>query len=216
MDVERLATYMKRFKKIDGRFSPWVFWGVMNPVNAVQLALQVKGNWMEIGSFKGKSLIPMMLLAEPHETVVSIEDFRATEKVCCGGTPRPTRPQFFDNVRRYCGNASVKRLKLFEMDSRKVDLNKLAQTGPYRIIHVDGNHREPFVACDFEMAYKVMAPNGLIIVDDYGSSNWPAVKKSVDLWLKTHDHDLKRLGVRENKALFSKEAFAPQLEFLRL
>lgn len=213
MDVEKLSRYMNKVKKIDGWFNPHVVWSMMIPINTAQVSAGVEGNWLEIGTFKGKSLIPMYLIRRLPETVVAIDNFRATEKACCGRQPRPTRPLFWKNLKAYCGKLG--QVRLIEKNSKHVTVEELMETGPYRFIHIDGGHDAKSLTRDLNLAYRVAAPNAVILIDDYGHRNWPQVKPTTKTWLLNNQHDLRLIGVKFNKAVFVRESFQENLRFLR-
>ena len=58
---------------------------------------------------------------------------------------------------------------LFEGYSWDQDIqHSLAYSGPFDIIHIDGDHTLPGKLHDLELARGLLASDGLVLVDDYG------------------------------------------------
>ena len=213
MDVAKLHYYMTRIKKISGWFDSHAVWAMMIPINAAQIAAEVTGNWLEIGTYQGRSFIPMYLIRRPLEAAVAVDNFRAKEKRCCGKKPRPTRQLFWNNLKLHCGDLG--HVRLIEKDSKQVTAAELMVTGPYRFIHIDGGHDAASLANDLGLAYQVAAPNAVILIDDYGHKAWPQVQAATQAWIRANDNDLRLIGVKFNKAIFVRETFKDRLRFLQ-
>lgn len=52
--------------------------------------------------------------------------------------------------------------------------------GPYHIIIIDGDHSAEGVRVDYEGYADMLRSGGLLVIDDYGSEDWPAVTAFVD------------------------------------
>jgi|GEM_PF-1861112 len=57
----------------------------------------------------------------------------------------------------------------------------------YDYILVDGDHSLEGVASDFELYGPLVKPGGLLIFDDYDTTDWPAIKPFVDEYVRTDD-----------------------------
>ena len=51
-----------------------------------------------------------------------------------------------------------------------------------RVVVLDGDHTYPGVANDLELTERIVAPGGIVVMDDHGDKNWPDVEEA------THDH----------------------------
>ena len=48
---------------------------------------------------------------------------------------------------------------------------------------IDGDHSAEGVAIDLVLAETIVAPDGIVVLDDYGDSNWPGVEQAVEAHL---------------------------------
>lgn len=55
-----------------------------------------------------------------------------------------------------------------------------AEQSTYNLLVIDGDHTYNGVAWDYRTFSHLVAPGGYIIIDDYGSADWPDIKKFVD------------------------------------
>ncbi len=77
------------------------------------------------------------------------------------------------------------------------------QKGPYHIIVIDGDHTSEGVRADFEGYADMLRSGGLLVIDDYGSDDWPAVTAFVDEIVRT-DPRFKSLVVIGKTAVFKR------------
>ena len=77
--------------------------------------------------------------------------------------------------------------------------------GPYDVIVIDGDHSYDGVKADFERYAEMVAPGGVLIVDDYGSDDWPDVTKYVDKVVKS-DNRFEQVGTLSRTAIFKRNA----------
>ena len=80
-------------------------------------------------------------------------------------------------------------------------LKKLDQL--YELIHVDGDHSYNGKVLDLELALANLAPNGVIVVDDYTNTNETGkiVKKATDDFIKKHKLKYQVFGTYTGHAL---------------
>lgn len=50
----------------------------------------------------------------------------------------------------------------------------------YGVIVVDGDHSQDGVAADLEWVEEIVAPGGIVVLDDYGDAKWPGVQAALD------------------------------------
>lgn len=75
------------------------------------------------------------------------------------------------------------------------------KAGPYDVIVIDGDHSYEGVKADFERYAEMLSPGGVLIVDDYGSEDWPDVTKYVDQVVSADDR-FEKLGSLSRTAIF--------------
>lgn len=81
----------------------------------------------------------------------------------------------YDQYYRNSQHADAKQIQLLEMDSEQ-----FVPTQLYDFINVDGDHDYPKVLKDLTLAANALAPNGIIMVDDF---TWSGVNQSINKFL---------------------------------
>ncbi|WP_405899507.1 class I SAM-dependent methyltransferase [Streptomyces sp. NBC_00727] len=64
----------------------------------------------------------------------------------------------------------------------------------YGVIVVDGDHSMAGVAADLEWVEEIVAPGGVVVLDDYGDPSWPGVQEALDKHLADGASRLRLLG----------------------
>ncbi|MFJ7998483.1 class I SAM-dependent methyltransferase [Streptomyces sp. NPDC096310] len=64
----------------------------------------------------------------------------------------------------------------------------------YGVIVVDGDHSMEGVLADLEWAEEIVAPGGIVVLDDYGDANWRGVQQATEKHLAAGDSRLEMLG----------------------
>ncbi|THA75011.1 class I SAM-dependent methyltransferase [Streptomyces sp. A0642] len=64
----------------------------------------------------------------------------------------------------------------------------------YGVIVVDGDHSMEGVAADLEWVEEIVAPGGIVVIDDYGDASWPGVQEALDKHLADGSSRLRLLG----------------------
>ncbi len=77
--------------------------------------------------------------------------------------------------------------------------------GPYDVIVIDGDHSYDGVKADFDRYAGMVESGGILIVDDYGSDDWPEVTKFVDAVVKADDR-FEQIGTLSRTAIFKRHA----------
>jgi hypothetical protein len=67
----------------------------------------------------------------------------------------------------------------------------------YGVIIVDGDHSTAGVAADLEWAEEIVAPGGVVVLDDFGHPKWPGIKEAFDKHMST-DTRFEYLGQVDN------------------
>lgn len=113
-----------------------------------------------------------------------------------------TRAAVERNMAR-CGIAAED-VEIFEGFSHEDSIRSSAeQAGPFHIIVIDGDHSAEGVRTDFEGYADMLRPGGLLVIDDYGSEDWPAVTAFVDDTVKS-DPRFKPVAVIGKTAVFKR------------
>jgi hypothetical protein len=75
----------------------------------------------------------------------------------------------------------VRVLRGFSSDKQ---VRALAGDRQYGVVVVDGDHSAEGVASDLEWVEKLVAPGGVVVLDDYGDKKWPGVQGAADTHLE--------------------------------
>lgn len=149
---------------------------------------------IELGTFKGASVLHMAGLARQHgleTSFVCIDTWLGSNAelwlkpeqretlMLRGGYPTMYR-QFIVNVLAHDAGDRIYPLPLTSTGAARL----LAHLGIVAdAVYVDAGHEEEEVRSDLELYWKLLSPDGLIFGDDY-HSRWPGVVRSVDRFCK--------------------------------
>ena len=145
----------------------------------LQGELGVTGPIAEIGAFEGRFFIAMAHALADGETALGIDlfDWPNAEVI----------DRFEANCLKH-GVAPGRRIT-WKADSRALKpedvLAKLGGRRP-RLFHIDGEHSRAALARDLELATAVIAPGGLIVLDDMLHPGYPTLMVAVHEYLARH------------------------------
>jgi len=145
----------------------------------IQTAAGVKGPVVEIGAFEGRFFIALTKALAPGEVALGIDLF---------DWPNPeVQDRFVANCDKY-GIPPQQRI-VWKTDSRTMKpddiLAKLGGARP-RFIHIDGEHSRQALTADLERATTVMAPEGILVLDDMLHPGYPTLMVAVHEYLERH------------------------------
>ncbi|MFD4575958.1 class I SAM-dependent methyltransferase [Streptomyces sp. NPDC058417] len=69
--------------------------------------------------------------------------------------------------------------------SEDPEVRALVSDRSYGVIVVDGDHSAAGVAADLEWAERIVAPGGIVVLDDFGHPKWPGVTEAFEKHLAT-------------------------------
>lgn len=93
-----------------------------------------------------------------------------------------------------CGAGSTFEARIRPGFSSDPEVREAVSDREYGLIIVDGDHSEEGVAADLEWVERIVAPGGIVVVDDYGDSSWPGVQQALDKHLADGSSRLRLLG----------------------
>jgi predicted O-methyltransferase YrrM len=139
----------------------------------------VTGPVAEIGTFEGRFFIALAHALQPGETALGIDLFNWPN------------PQVIDRFEANCARHGVPadRRITWKADSRSMAPHEmLAKLGGQRVrlFHVDGEHSRAALARDLELATAVLAPEGVIVLDDMLHPGYPTLMVAVQDYLERH------------------------------
>jgi predicted O-methyltransferase YrrM len=143
----------------------------------LQTEMGVSGPVAEIGTFEGRFFIALGHALEPGEVALGIDLFDWPN------------PQVLDRFEANCSKhgLSQDRRVTWKTDSRSMrpeDLLAKAGGRPLRFFHIDGEHSRDALTRDLERAVAVMAPEGIIVLDDMLHPGYPTLMVAVHQWLE--------------------------------
>ncbi|NOZ50858.1 MAG: class I SAM-dependent methyltransferase [Chloroflexi bacterium] len=143
----------------------------------MQSFLGVGGDMLEIGSYHGRSTACMAAYLQPEERLV-----------VCDAFTQPTEDAYHDKP----SPEHLQRNLLFvnpQLDEAQVEvrvgLSRDLQLGEaqFRFIHIDGGHSQEEALADLHLCAAHLAPQGVMVMDDYENKYWPGVSAAVDVFL---------------------------------
>lgn len=170
-----LADGYDRVPGMSSRFAAAICCGLMR----IQSEMGVTGPIAEVGSFEGRFFIALAHALKPGEVALGIDLF---------DWPNPeVKDRFEANCLKH-GIAADKRIT-WKADSRTMTaedfLAKLGGRRP-RFLHVDGEHSQHALSRDLELATSVLAPDGVIVLDDMLHPGYPTLMVTVHAYLAAH------------------------------
>ncbi|MFF8970536.1 class I SAM-dependent methyltransferase [Streptomyces sp. NPDC014995] len=69
--------------------------------------------------------------------------------------------------------------------SEDPEVRALVSDRSYGVIIVDGDHSAAGVAADLEWAERIVAPGGIVVLDDFGHPKWPGIEEAFDKHMAT-------------------------------
>jgi predicted O-methyltransferase YrrM len=160
---------------MSSRFAAAVTCGLMR----IQTELGVTGPIAEIGTFEGRFFIAMAHALAEGETALGIDLFDWPNA------------EVMDRFEANCAKHGVplERRITWKADSRSMQPEDLlAKLGGRRVrlFHVDGEHSRHALTRDLELATKVLAPGGVIVLDDMLHPGYPTLMVAVQAYLEAH------------------------------
>lgn len=198
-DLSRLHRYTSEFATIGGSF--WdgaiVTWDILLARQAKQA---VRGDLLEIGVLKGKSAALIALHARAGETFVMVDPALRREAIDAIKSIREADNVFLRDLSQ-------------NLRGHEALVNR---TESFRWIHIDGEHSGPAVTNDLEIAEALIAPRGIICLDDFFTPAYPQITAAVFAFLASRRERLRLFLVGYNKGyICRREDAGEMLLFLR-
>ena len=145
----------------------------------IQTELGVRGPVAEIGTFEGRFFIAMAHALAADEVALGIDLFDWPN------------PEVIDRFHANCEKHGVpaSRRITWKADSRTLDpAETLAKVGGRRVrlFHIDGEHSRHALTRDLALATAVLAPEGVIVLDDMLHPGYPTLMVAVQQYLEAH------------------------------
>jgi len=140
--------------------------------------------FLEIGSWEGRSACWFMT-EFPEASIVCIDTFQGSEEHREQGLDiASTKSRFLRNTSPFGNRVTVLQghssKKLFSLEPESFDC-----------VYVDGSHTEEDTLTDLIIAFQLLAPGGILLVDDYNQTAFPGVRKAVDTFARVYSSRLR-------------------------
>jgi len=160
---------------MSSRFAAAICCGLLR----MQTEMGVAGPLVEVGPFEGRFFIALAHALAPGEVALGIDLFDWPN------------PEVADRFEANCARHGVppERRIAWKADSRTIaPAELLARLGGRRprFVHIDGEHSRAALAKDLELATAVLAPEGLIVLDDMLHPGYPTLMVAVHGYLERH------------------------------
>jgi len=170
-----LAEDYARVPGMSSRFSA----AICGHVIRRQSELVISGDMVEIGTFEGRFFIAMALGLQPGERALGIDVFDWPDEGVHGRLLSHCAKAGLANEHFFTWKGNTRTL-LAEGLRSQLGI-KLA-----RFIHIDGDHTHESLSHDLELAYHVLHPSGVIVLDDMLHPGYPELIVTVLDYLKRH------------------------------
>jgi hypothetical protein len=163
-------------------------------VLSMQIRIGLKGDFLEIGSYHGRSSAVMARYLNKDEKFHICDAFQAdTEDYY---DDKPTVQKLISNIKRLSPDIQDERMVIHSCLSNEL---KLPKSRRFRFVHIDGGHSEEQTLFDLNLVKNQLIVNGIVAVDDYHHRYHPGVAKAVDNFLADNEQfsvlaDLNRHG----------------------
>ncbi|GEC09162.1 hypothetical protein SSP24_68170 [Streptomyces spinoverrucosus] len=164
--------------------------GTMNicgKLSAVPLLDPPNDDILEIGTLYGMfgaALIRMMERAgrDPRLTIVDPlagEQLQPGTSMGADATGTPVREAAVRSNLALAGAAGGA-ARIQQGFSEDPEVRAAVSDRAYGVVVVDGDHSAEGVAKDLEWAERIVAPGGIVVLDDFGHPKWPGIKEAFD------------------------------------
>ena len=187
------ALYAK-IKKIDGWFS-FEAACLFAMVNEMQKEQGLDGHLFEIGVHHGKSAVVLGNMRSARNEELTICDIFDNQELNQSQSGCGSREVFQKNFNKYCENLSG--LTIHQCMSSELQANIVKQ--PVRLFHIDGGHSADETYKDILLASQVIAPHGVIIVDDAFNPSWPGVIEGIIQSVRDRECNIQPFVIGFNK-----------------
>ncbi|MFF7714358.1 class I SAM-dependent methyltransferase [Streptomyces sp. NPDC007988] len=175
---------------------------VCGKLATIPLLSPPNGSILEIGTLYGlfaSALLRMVHRAglEPDLTIVDPLAGSQLQPGTRSGADPTGAPVREDVVRAnlaLCGSRAGLSARVEQGFSSDPAVRDAVSDREYGVIVVDGDHSEEGVRADLEWVEKIVAPGGIVVIDDYGDRKWPGVQDALDAHLARGGSRLRMLG----------------------
>lgn len=160
-------------KTISGWWKDSVF-EIYEAFDSLQRGLEIEGDLCEIGTWHGRSFLPLRNFTKDHETCIGIDIFK-----------NDYHATLIKNINNCFGSLDGSKIIKVEVTSTVSDKCKaLKPFQPIRMFYIDGDHTYEGALLDLNVAKATLHQDGIMFLDDYENPTYGhAVTKAVNDFL---------------------------------
>ena len=172
-------------------------------LSALQRSRGIKGPVCEIGVHHGRLFILLHLLSQGRERSVAIDLFEMQDENV-DGSGKGSRDHLMHNLRAH--GCDLERIDLIAENSLRVTPARIAALcgGRPRLFSIDGGHTAQVTRNDLRLANASVCEGGVVILDDFFNSSWPAVSEGACAFMHEDGGQLLPVGITSNKFFFAR------------
>lgn len=203
---DAIANYLSSTAKIEGWGLNFEIGPTLVLLDSEQSRLGISGTLFEIGVHHGQTAILLALLARPGEHCVFLDLFDQQEENV-DNSGRGDLRAFQANLARWAPDLAA---EIVIGNSLRVDFASIpALAAGIRFAHIDGGHLKDVVLNDLHKTEALLAPGGLIVVDDFMHSGFLGVNEACNCYLaEARDEQLWPIAAGKNKLVLADPLYA--------
>lgn len=172
---------------------------------------QVSGDIVEIGVHHGKLLLMMAALLRHGERAVAI-DLWEDQRLNVDSSGLGNSEIFKAHAAKIALDSDIRLLSGDSMTLRAEDIRQEMASRSVRLFSVDGGHMPSHVVNDLSLAQELIAPGGIVALDDFFGPAWPTVTEGFYKFMDRQNLRLAPFLVFQNKLWLT--TFSEQKEVL--
>jgi predicted O-methyltransferase YrrM len=202
MRPDFLQAYRNSFSSIEGafQFDAALMFMAYNELLASQ---GISGDVLEIGVRQGLSSIAVASLRGEGCRFVAVDlwDDPQSENISHRGG-KGDKAAFTENLK--CFYEAIDFIEIISANSTTLKAADLGSA--FSFCHIDGGHSDAETYHDIQLAFEILAPGGLMALDDYFNPLFPGVAEGAIRFRLEHEGALKPIAIGFNKVLLQKPA----------
>jgi hypothetical protein len=175
---------------------------VVRSFDSIQQSCGVSGHIVEIGVHHGRLFFLLDLMRREGERSYAIDLFGAQDlNIDRSGGGTSPEAIFRNNVSKYRPGQEGQ-IEVISCDSLGLTpwgLDRRLDGRGVKFFSIDGGHTAMHVLNDMALAEAVLAPGGIIALDDFGSPFWPGVSEGFHRYMLQRNRRLAPILFFENK-----------------
>jgi|SRR5579871_305113 len=201
-----LQEYLKAFGTIPGWFhfdAALMFMAYNQLINR----LGIRGHTLEIGVHHGLSAIAIAALRGPESRFYAVDLFEKLQHENVSASGQGDRTAFEQNLRAFYPDLQF--LHVLARSSRGLSPGDFP--GGFSFCHIDGGHSQEETYNDLRLCQSILAPGGLLALDDYFNPEYPGVCEGAVRFALEQPSALAPVAIGFSKVLFRKLPAADDL-----